>query len=80
MARDIVEGDLVKRIKVYDYGLFVYLCIAAKEEGFFLKKAKRKIRWPFFWIVRYKAKFIKPFISVDGESTFIEPKSEWLKP
>lgn len=38
------------------------LCVNLKAQGYEVKKVKRKIKWPFFWISIYKVKLRRPII------------------
>lgn len=70
---DTFTGEFTWRITDSDYDSFVGECNKAKGDGYYLKKATVKRMWPMFWIKRYKAKFVKPFVSDWQNTVFHEP-------
>lgn len=59
---EIIEGSIVQKIKCLDWSTFVDSCAKLQSEGYKVKKASRKICWPTFWIVEYKAVMVKEFV------------------
>lgn len=84
-ARFIIESADFRRVTSYDYKIFVQACADQERDGWKLKKVKRRIQWPFFWIVKYKAIFIKPYILETTEEHFAyiniesKPDGNWEK-
>jgi hypothetical protein len=71
--RNYASGFVKNVIISTNWQDFIELCSQAKNDGYILHKSSYKIRWPFFWKMRYKAVFRKHFVYSDGVFAIYNP-------
>lgn len=74
-GKNYATGFLSIKIISTDWQDFLDRCNDAQQKGYYMKSAKYKTLWPFFWKRRYVAKYRKNFVWAGGDDiAFYNPK------